>query len=271
MAIVRTAAVAAAVACLTLLGTPAHACDSNYPWLCKPVPSIDPPEAATEPSKAAAKPLPITARRAAAARATTAAKAAKTGKAAEKAERSAQTSRRHLARKSTARRWALRARHAKIVAAREKTEESEAPAPTRQAKLPRPRPADAEQSTPPSSESVADRSSEPGARSGQPNSGFAAIWDERSTGAAEAAEPAAPERAVSEPVPPSQAPAGEAKEAAPVPVSPIPVQVASQSEVNELDLAAAEPAAAGKGSWLRGVFLAFGGILALGSALRLFL
>ncbi|MFL5098048.1 MAG: hypothetical protein ACJ8ES_22320, partial [Xanthobacteraceae bacterium] len=55
----------------------------------------------------------------------------------------------------------------------------------------------------------------------------------------------------------------------PAPVKPVPV--ASQSEVNEIDLAAADPAPQSDGSWLRGLFIAFGGVLALGSALRLFL
>src|SRR5438876_4881438 len=52
---IASAAVASAVifAGLPVLATPAHACDSNYPWTCKPVPSIDPPETAAEPDKAA--------------------------------------------------------------------------------------------------------------------------------------------------------------------------------------------------------------------------
>src|SRR5215211_5378247 len=64
MAIFRTVAFAIAVAALLPPALPAHACDSNYPWLCKPVPSIEPSETTetTETSKAV-KPLPITTQR----------------------------------------------------------------------------------------------------------------------------------------------------------------------------------------------------------------
>ena len=48
-----------------------------------------------------------------------------------------------------------------------------------------------------------------------------------------------------------------------------PLRVASQQDVNEMDLAAVDAAAASESFWLRGLFLALGGLLALGSALRL--
>src|SRR5262245_26988404 len=88
------------------LFAPAQACDSPYPWLCKPVPSIDPPETAQPATKpqAAGKPLPITTQ------------GGRSGKASARSTRTAQVQHVHkrTARKSVARHWALRARHAKI-------------------------------------------------------------------------------------------------------------------------------------------------------------
>src|SRR5215216_4320890 len=144
MAIFRLTMVAAIFAGLTMSGSPALACDSLYPWMCKPVPSIDPPETAAE-SKAAAKPLQITSRRArAAVRASVIAKA-KAAKAAAKAERPAQTSRKRIARKSATGRWAVRARHAKIAAARVQDEQAEAEETIEPAKIASAKPREAAQ------------------------------------------------------------------------------------------------------------------------------
>ena len=65
MATFLTAAQMALVAGFALAASPADACESNYAWTCKPVPSIEPAET-TEPA-ANAKPLQINARRRAAA------------------------------------------------------------------------------------------------------------------------------------------------------------------------------------------------------------
>jgi hypothetical protein len=236
--ILRTLAILVALAGFVLAGAPAHACDSNYPWTCKPVPSIDPPEAASEAKTT--KPLQLTARRAAAASRKSNARAAKptarATRAMAKVERASKASRQQAARKANARHLVLHARHAKV-ATREVEEEEARPAEApRTAKLPVQRLNPAR---------IADTTNEPSAR-------FAAIWDERSTGAAKPAE--APQfNLASEPAPPPPA---------------APVQVASQNEVNELDLAAADKAS--DGSWLRSLFIAFGGLLAVGSALRLF-
>jgi hypothetical protein len=221
MAIFRLLAIAAVFA--AGLGMPAHACDSNYPWTCQPVRSIDPPET-TEPSKPAAKPLST--------------------------KRSAQAKRN--ARKSAARQWAVRARRAKIAAASaaaaraaaaeaRKSAQSE---PTRKASA---KPGEAGPAITPA------RVAEDG---NDRNTGFATMWAERSTAEPAAASAADPAR-IMEP----------ATGSAPL----NPVTVALQNEVTAIDLAAAEPVAASNSSWLRGLFLAFGGLIAAGSALRLFL
>src|SRR5262247_219242 len=61
MATFRIIAVMLAVAGSVVLAH-AQGCDSPYPWLCKPVPSIDPPETAEPSKQPAGKPLPIAAR-----------------------------------------------------------------------------------------------------------------------------------------------------------------------------------------------------------------
>jgi len=251
MGTLRTVAVAAILASFALPSTAARACDSNYPWLCKPVPSIDPPEAATESNKPAPKPLQITSRRAAAAaraKAHRAAKAsAKTTKATAKLERSKQ-----VARTSVARREALRGRAAKVAAARVAGQDSAETAPIESTKIAPTRRSEAVH--PPATAagvvdaSVADASNDS-------NAGFAAMWAERGTAAAG----------------PVDARSEAAAQAASEPVAAGPVQVASQNAVNQLETAAPEPATASDGDWLRALFLAFGGLLALGSALRLFL
>src|SRR3954469_14189762 len=103
----RIVAISLALVGWTFVAAPAHACDSNYPWLCPPVPSIDPP-AEAEPAKAKpAKPLPVTNRRAA-----NAAKAV-SGKAT-----AAAAARKSAARKAAMRRFAARARTKTVVASR---------------------------------------------------------------------------------------------------------------------------------------------------------
>jgi hypothetical protein len=88
--------------------------------------------------------------------------------------------------------------------------------------------------------------------SSEANPGFASVWKERTIVTADAAEFVAPS--------PSSEPAS-------APVQP-PVRVASQNEVNEMDLAAADAAGSSDSFWLRSLFLALGGLLAVGSALR---
>lgn len=288
---IASAAVASAVifAGLLVLAAPAHACDSNYPWTCKPVPSIDPPEASAEPDKAAAKPLKIASRRARAA-----AKAAKAPKAAAKAasSRAQPAARERFARKGESRREAARARRARAAAARIAEASAGEAEPTEAERTPLPRPAPRRRANP----------------AGEPNSGFA-VWAERIAtaepvieaspserpAAATTAAPAEPTAtqptaptmaqaavreapqstgaATAEPREPATtaAPAGTPAAqpgAATVPPSTT-VPVASQNEVNEIDLAAKDPPA--DSLWLRNLFIAVGGLLAVGSALRLLL
>jgi hypothetical protein len=242
MAILRTVALVAPVAVLLLPGLPAHACDSNYPWLCKPVPSID--SSGTTENKVG-KPLPITSQRkdASARKPAKAKVAAKSANA--RVQRSAQTRVKHVAHKPPARRLVLRPHHQNVAAV---PPEDSALTPGESKRIAPTKPGERVQKLPVPSAGIAEARNEP-------NVGFAAAW-ERTTGLAEPvwAAPAAP----------ASEPAGEP---APVPS----VLVASQSEVNEIDLAAADTAPQSDGSWLRRLFIAFGGVLALGSALRLFL
>ena len=115
------------------------------------------------------------------------------------------------------------------------------------------------------------------------NSGFMAAWSERTGTPAEASRPApgATAPVITAPAMPTSAvtvaaagpvAASVVQASQPVPAPAAPIRVAAQNEVNELDLAAAESSAApAKSSWLRSLFLAFGGLIAVGSALRLFL
>jgi hypothetical protein len=285
---IASAAVASAVifAGLSVLATPAHACDSNYPWTCKPVPSIDPPEAAAESDKAAAKPLKIASRRARAA-----AKTAKAPKAAAKAasSRAQQEPRKRFARKGESRREAARAQRARAAAARIAEASAGEVEPIEAERTPLPRPAPRRRANP----------------TGEPNSGFA-VWAERIATAepvieaspserpaaattappAEpmAAQPIAPTMAqaavreaaqstgaaTAEPREPATAePAGAPAAQPAAATAPPSVPVASQNEVNEIDLAAKDPPA--DSLWLRNLFIAVGGLLAVGSALRLLL
>jgi hypothetical protein len=241
MAIFRLVAVVPVLA--AVLGLPAHACDSNYPWLCAPVPSIDPPETA-ESDKPAAKPLPITPR---------AGRAAKTSKSV-RVERSAQANHKRMARRSAARQWAVRARHAKIAAAsaaaRTAAAEAQKAGLSESARTAPAKPSEAglRPAIPPT------RVADDGNGS---NTGFAAMWAEMP------AERSTAEQAAAH-APPTAEPATGA-----APLNAVPV--ASQNEVNAIDLAAADPAAPGDSSWLRGLVLALGGLIAVGSALRMFI
>ena len=158
-----------------------------------------------------------------------------------------------MARKFVTRKWAARARHAKIEAA-PVVEQSEIDEPTETRKVPMPKSRDA---------TAAARRSRVG--DGQQTSGFAAIWAERSIGTLES--PAASDGRI----PKTQADSVVASEPAPAPtVAPRPVRVVSQEEFNEMDLAAASMAGSSDSFWLRGLFIVFGGLIAAGSALRLF-
>jgi hypothetical protein len=247
MAIFRLVAIVPVLA--AVLGLPAHACDSNYPWLCTPVPSIDPPETA-ESDKPAAKPLPITPR---AGRA-----AAKTSKSA-RVERSAQANHKRMARKSAARQWAVRARHAKIAAA--SAAAASAAARTAAAEAQKAGLRESARTAPAKPSEAGPRPAIPPTRVADdgngPNTGFAAMWAEMP------AERSTAEQAVAE-APPTAEPATGA-----APLNAVPV--ASQNEVNAIDLAAADPAAPADSSWLRGLVLALGGLIAVGSALRMFI
>src|SRR5262245_13986547 len=103
MVLFRVMAVAAALASAIVLVLPAQACDSPYPWLCEPAPSIDLRAETTEPDQRAAKPLPLTVRR------------VRTVQDLAQGERPARTHKRS-ARKSAQRDRAARARPAKVVA-----------------------------------------------------------------------------------------------------------------------------------------------------------
>jgi hypothetical protein len=236
MAKFRRAALAALFVAFSGLAAPAQACDSNYPWLCKPVPPIEPPEAA-EP---AAKPLPINSKRRAAKAATE--RATRKEKRTEKA-----AARRHFQRTRQA-----RAERAAEMARAEEVEVAPVAMPRRRPKAAGARVVEAE-----------------------PSSGFMQAWTERTGVPAEPVRPrpvttvamAGPALASAESRP---ATLSESRPAATEP-PPAPVRVAAQTEVNELDLAAGDPPAAqSESSWLHNLFLAFGGLIAFGSAIRLF-
>jgi len=271
MTILRTVAIATAVVGVVLARTPAHACDSNYPWLCPPVPSVDPPAAAAQPENptpSAAKGAPrYLAAASRAARAGDAGKASARASSA-RAEHAVQNGRKRAARSAGVRHWALRARHAKITAARTSKGDSAAKVTTEST-------APAPKETRDSLSATATAGPTTSLKDAEPNARFAAVWAERSRGTA--GPPLTRAEPVLAPIEPARGVAGPARESAEdadqpaeaPPASSVPVQ--SQSEVNELDLAAPDTAAASETGWLRGLFLAFGGVLALGSALRLFL
>jgi hypothetical protein len=228
------AGAAAIFAGLMFLASAAHACDERYPSTCKPTAGkAEPVESRT----ATSKPLQISARR----------RGAKTAKAA--SERSAHIGRSRLARKAASRREAAQARRARAEAAVERRKEARRSAAADTVDRAPPELAEDVRKDPPER---AQRSLRVADGSNETNSGFASVWKERTVVTAEAAEFVAP-RAPSEP--------------ASNPVQP-PVRVASQNEVNEIDLAAADASGSTDSSWLRGLFLALGGLLAVGSALR---
>jgi hypothetical protein len=280
---IASAALASAIviAGLSIAAPPAHACDSNYPWLCKPVPSIDPPETADS-SKTESKPVKSASRR------TRAAVKQEKEQAAAKTDNSrSEAASKRAARRAESRRERREARRARAAAARaaeESAEETETAEPER---TPMPRPAP-----------------QPRVNAGsEPTTGFA-VWTERIASAAQgiaptpagrsdgpaaavpteapppqptapvmaqATVPAAPPPAAAAPTAPpaAAAPAASASTAAEPPANSHSVPAASQNEVNEIDLAAKEPP--GDRSWLRNIFIAMAGLLAVGSALRLIL
>jgi hypothetical protein len=230
------------------LASAAHACDERFPWTCKPAPSTASAEPA-ESAKPSAKPLQIAARRRGS--------NAKTAKA---SERSAHVSRKRLARKAATQRWVARARHAKAVAAvregdtRASEETRATPGDAFNKAVPEAQELGRKDAPPRSSRStrVADGSSEGGP-------GFASMWKDRMVAAAEPVE-----------MPPPRQPAAAAAAAADPASAPAqrPLPAISQDEVNDMDLAAAAAPATTDSFWLRGLFLALGGLLAVGSALR---
>jgi hypothetical protein len=234
------AAMSAIFVAALIAGTPVHAsCDSIYTGGCKPIPAKDPPEPAAEPEKAS-KPLQINRRYAA--------------RKAARSQRTAQTQRKHYARGTTTETvLVLRQRRAKAVAsaARERVkppvvaEDDEARAPPpRSLRAPRRHVATADLNAP----------------NGDATDGTAAadVLRPHSVATVPVVTPVAAATEQARPVPPVAAPAP-------------PVRTVAQSEVNEIDLAAASAPDPADQSWMRTLVLAFGGILALGSALRLFL
>jgi hypothetical protein len=237
MAKFKRAALAALFVALSGLTAPAQACDSNYPWLCKPVPPVEPPEAA-EP---AAKPLQINSKR----------RAAKAGRQAD--ERATRKEKR--TEKAEARRHLLRARKARAERAAEEARAEEIE--TEAVAMPRRRPRAA------------------GARvvEAEPSSGFMAAWTERTGTPAETVHPVTTVATAGPALASAESRPAALSETTPATVEPplAPVRLAAQNEVNEIDLAAGEPPAArSESSWLRNLFLAFGGLIAFGSAIRLF-
>jgi hypothetical protein len=255
MALLRTLVLMAAAAILVLPGTRAQACDSNYPWLCKPVPSID--SAGTADSGKAAKPLSTTSRQkdgrsAKATKPTKAATVTRAPKAQAKDQRPAQTQAKHVAHEPSARRLVLRERHGNVAAAPAMAQDpaiaddEQTRTTGTEAKIVARKPFERAAKSADALPSVADAGSAPNGR-------FAAAW-QRGIGRAE---------------PVGAAAATEGSERVTEPAATAPVPAASQPEPNEIDLAVTDPAPPPDKSWVRGLFIAFGSMLALGSALRL--
>jgi hypothetical protein len=236
------AAMSAIFVAALVVGTPAHAsCDSIYSGSCKPIPAKEAPEPAAEPEKTS-KPLQINRRHAA--------------RKAARSQRTAQTPRKRYARGTTTETvLVLRKRRAKALASapRERAkaapivaEDDAAPAPPRRSlRAPRRHLATADLNAP----------------NGDATDGAAAtdVLRPHSVATVPVATPVAAGAEQARPAPPVAAPAPA-------------VRTVAQSEVNEIDLAAAaatpDPA---DQSWMRTLVLAFGGVLAAGTALRLFL
>jgi len=260
----REIAIAALLASLALAATPAQACDSNYPWLCKPAPSIDPPEASGGSDQADAKPTKMISRRAtAAARAKRAQRGKVKAGTTQQATRATDSGRKRSARKAAARQLVLRARKAAPAAADDDEADTRPAADAA---------AEPRQVAPKRAGALAQAAAD---NTREPTTGFAALWAERGAGQPVPSDARVPGTAVSQAssaqAPSSPVPATQAVETSPQPASP-PVQVVPQDEINALDLAADDPPPSrSETGWLRALFLAFGGILALGSAVRLFL
>lgn len=237
----------AAVAIFTgaiIAAMPAAAqCNQNYTWTCTPVPYKDPPEPGAE-SEKTSKPLQINSRRPAARKAA-------------RAERSAQTQRKRFGKRSGPERTlSVRQRRAKAVAARARA----------RVRPPIVAEDDLEESPPlPPVRRFAEprrmlTSADPGASTGE------------ATDLNAATDVLQPQSVTTVPVAGSLA--SPAEPARPDPAAgpaPIPVRTVSQSEVNEIDLAVAAGPESADQSWMRTLVLAFGGVLAVGSALRLLL
>src|SRR5262245_5385224 len=239
MVLFRVMAIAAALASAIVLVLPAQACDSPYPWLCEPAPSIDLRAETTEPDQRAAKPLPLTVRR------------VRTVQDLAQGERPARTHKRS-ARKSAQRDRAARARPAKVVATAGAAAAAAAPAATT--------------ADPPDVASASPRDIGPGpavapapvSAGASASTSFAALWEERSM-----AEPMVAVGTTADPAV-GASPGAETTE-----TGPPTDTVAAQGEANAPDLAGAEPAAS-NAWWLRSLFFALGGLVAVGAALRLF-
>ena len=237
MLTIRALAVAAIFAGAMVAAVPALAsCDSIYNNTCKPIPSKEPPEAAAEPEKAS-KPLQITSRR-------------QVSRKAARAERSAQTQRKRFGKKSGTRVLTLRQRRAKAVAA----------APRERIKPAAIAVDDGEQASPPVRPA---RSAKPPPRRLLTSADPAASTGE-ATDLNAATDVLQPQSVATVPV--TSPVANPVEQARPAPAArPAP------NEVNEIDLAAAASPDPGNQSWMRTLILAFGGVLAVGSALRLLL
>lgn len=247
MATFRTMAAVVLCAGSAVLATAARACDERYPATCK---SATAPAAAA--AKATAKPLQIASRRGRAARIARSARGASVAKAA-RIEDAAKGRRKHAAHKVKARRWAARARHAKVAAE-----------PPDEAEIVRPASAETARSTDAKPVAAARPRAVPAraVAGGGPDSGFAALWMERGAAVSDAANVAQP--------PPAPTAIGATTGSAGYGAAPGNlVRIASQSEVNEIDLAAGSAPA--DVSWMRRLFIALGGLLAVGSAVRLFM
>jgi hypothetical protein len=249
MLTIRAMAAAAVFAGMMIAAAPAVAsCDSIYNNTCKPIPATDPPEPSAEPDKAS-KPLQITSRRGA-------------SRKAGRAERSAQKGRKRYAPGvTTTRVFVLRQRRAKAMAAvpRERAkpaaveDDVEPSPPVRSAKAPR----------------RVLTAADPGATSGEVPDVTAAPDVLRPQPVATVPVSSPVSSSVAGPVANPVEPARPAPAASP---APTPVRTVSQNEINEIDLAAAAAAPdPADQSWMRTLVLAFGGLLAVGSALRLFL
>jgi hypothetical protein len=237
MLTIRAAAAISAIFVALVAGTPAHAtCDSIYTGHCTSSPAKDPPEAAE--TEKASKPLQINRRQAA--------------RKAARSARAAQTPRKRYARGTTTERvLVLRQRRAKAIAS----------APREQPK--------------PAIVAEDDETPTPAPRSLRAPRRHVATTDLNAlrgdaTDGAGATDVLRPNPVATVPVAtPVAAAAEQARPAPPVAAPAPPVRTVSQSEVNELDLAATSDPA--DQSWMRTLVLAFGGVLAAGTALRLFL